>query len=238
MKKYIFLFIIFFCLTTNYLKAQGQAIDQTFRPVFAAGLCGSQIDGDDYSGYKHIGYFFGAGINRQLSRIFEVEFMLTLLQKGLRSNYRTDSASLNNPNNPFTLIRLNYLEVPVYLKINYKRFKAELGGAFGFLYKNPPYDRTQIGPVTPTYPYNTFDYSFLLGAGYKLSPNLLLNIRFEYSLVPAQPFPKVSGGVYRGILGGLFNKGGYNNCLMLTLNYRMPSKSSVSPSTLPASNGQ
>jgi hypothetical protein len=129
------------------------------------------------------------------------------------------------------------LEVPIYLKINYKRFKAEVGGAVGFLYKNPPYDRTQIGPVTPVYPYNRFDYSFLLGAGYKLSSNLLVNIRFEYSLVPAQPFPAVSGGVWRGILGGLFNKGGYNNCLMLTLNYILPSKN-VTATGLTTPNGQ
>lgn len=228
MKKSVFLIIISFCLLNNYIKAQGPTtIDQSFRPVFAAGLCGSQIDGDNYSGYKHIAYFLGVGINRQLSRRFEVEFMLTLLQKGVRSNYKTDSASLNNPNNPFTLIRLDYLEIPICFKINYKRFKAEAGGAFGYLIKNPPYDRTQLGPVTPTYPFNTFDYSFLLGAGYKLSPTVFINVRFEYSLVPAQPFPAVSGGVWRGILGGLFNKGGYNNCLMLTLNYRLPSKPST-----------
>lgn len=225
MKKSIILIIISYCLLNNYIQAQGQAIDQSFRPVISAGLAGAQLDGDTYSGYKKIGYFVGLGINRQLSRTFEVEFALTLIQKGVRSNWHLDSATRNSLNNTFTLIRLNYLEIPLCLKINYKRFKAEAGGAFAYLIKNPPFDENQNGTQQiPLFPYKNFDYSFLLGAGYKLKPNLLINIRFEYSLVPVAPYPAVSGGVWRGVFGGIFHKGLYNNILQLTLNYRIPSK--------------
>ncbi len=239
MKKNIFLIIISFCLLTNYLKAQGQTIDQTFRPVISAGLTGSQIDGDNAGGYKHLSYSLGVGINRQISRIIELELALTFLQKGVRSNYRTDSASLNNPNNPFTLIRLNYLEVPLCVKIRYKRFKAEVGGAFAFLVENPPYDRDQNGIVPPNLvgKYQDFDFSALIGCGYKLSPNVWLNLRGEYSMVPVRPYPAASGGVYRGILHGLFNKGFYNNVVMLTLNYILPSKSVASSAPI-TPNGQ
>ncbi|MHB8259164.1 MAG: outer membrane beta-barrel protein [Bacteroidia bacterium] len=222
MKKNVFLISIFFFVVTNYLRAQSQDIDQTFRPVLSAGLLTSQIDGSSFGGSK-LGYFFGLGINRQLSKVIEVEFALTLLQKGLRSNYKTDSASLNNPNNSFSLIRLNYLEIPMCIKFNYKRFKAEVGGAMGYLIKNPPFDETQYGFVIDN-GYKNFDYSFLIGGGYKLKKNLLLNVRWEYSMVPVRPYPAVTGGVYRGILGGLFNKGLYNNVLQITLNYKLPSK--------------
>lgn len=235
MKKNFLLIIIFFCVLSNSIKAQVPTIDQSFRPIFSVGLAGAQMDGDTYSGYKKIGYFFGLGINRQLSRTFELEFAITMIQKGVRSNWKLDSATRNSLNNTFVLIRLNYLEIPVCLKINYKHFKAEVGGAFGYLIKNPPYDESQNGMVIDN-GYKNVDYSFLLGLGYKLSPNLFLNVRFEYSLTPVRPYPAVTGGVYRGIFGGLFNKGIYNNILQLTLNYRLPSR--PSSSTAPPINAQ
>jgi opacity protein-like surface antigen len=236
MKKRIFLIIITFCSLTNFLKAQ-QAIEQTFRPVFSAGMIASQVDGDTYGGYSKIGYFLGIGINRQLSRLLEIEFALTLLQKGARHNYALDSASRNNPNNPFFLSRLSYLEVPLVLKFNYKRFKAEVGGAAGYLINNPPY----IATNNPTYPdagYRNFDFSYIIGAGYKISPNVLLNLRFEYSIVTIHPYTTSYVGIYHGQFPfSLFNRGLYNNLLQLTLNYRLPSKD-LTATAPPATNGQ
>ncbi|MBS1647023.1 MAG: PorT family protein [Bacteroidetes bacterium] len=231
--KNVFFLFLFFCW--SLIKAQTQTltdnaqprVEQSFRPVFAVGALGSQIDGDTYSGYKHLGFFLGAGINRQLSKVIEVEFMLTFLQKGVRSNYRTDSASLNNPNNPFTLTRLNYLEIPLYFRFAWKKFKAEAGGAAGFLVRYPPYNHTQAGQV-PDYQnknWNRFDYSFLIGVGYQITHEFFIDIRWEYSLVPMSPYNYgQSTGVYRGPLGGIFHKGLYNNCLMLLLSYKLPYK--------------
>ena len=217
-------------------------IERSFRPVFTIGAVGSQIDGDTYSGYAHLGAILGVGINRQLSPKVEVEFMLTFIQKGVRSNYKTDSASLNNPNNPFSLIRLNYLEIPVYFRFTLlKKLKIELGGAFGYLIKNPPYNRDQYGPVPDAYNKNWkhFDGSFLAGLGYQINQKWFVDIRWEYSLVPVSPYPTPTGGVYRGPAGGsfnpvfgkIFNKGLYNNCLMLTLSYKLPYKANSSAIT-------
>ncbi|MFI5141826.1 MAG: hypothetical protein ACHQII_05675, partial [Bacteroidia bacterium] len=145
--KRIPLLVIFFILISNFLKAQVQTIDQTFRPVIYASLVASQVDGDTYAGYSKPGFMLGAGINRQLSKVFEVEFGITFIQKGARHNYSLDSASRNNPANPFFLSRLNYLEIPLTVRMNYKKFNAELGGAVGYLIQNPPNVQTN----NPTY---------------------------------------------------------------------------------------
>ena len=226
MKKIISFFLILCCLKTFAQPIPNSSqIDRSFRPVWSIGMVGSQIDGDTYSGYHKLGYFFGLGINKQLAKQLEIEFDITFLQKGVRANYKTDSASLNNPNNTFSLIRLNYVEIPLYIRTGYKRFKFEAGGAIGYLWR--VHDEDQYGLFIDN-KYQNIDCSFLLGGGYKLSKNVLVNLRFEYSLMPVRPYDYAAGGVYRGRFGGAFNKGLYNNCLVLSLNYRVPHKDNTS----------
>jgi hypothetical protein len=228
--KRIFLILISCFVVTNFLKAQAQGIDQTFRPVIYASLVASQVDGDTYAGYSKPGFMLGAGINRQLSRVFEVEFGLTFIQKGARHNYGLDSASRNNPANPFFLSRLNYLEIPLTVRMNYKKFNGEIGAAAGYLIQNPPNVQTN----NPTYiddKYKNFDFSYIVGFGYKLSQFLTVNLRFEYSMVTIHPYYTSTTGIYHGQFPfSLFNRGLYNNVLQLCLRYRIPSKVTTSTS--------
>ncbi len=221
MKK-LLLVIASFILLNGSLKAQD--IDQTFRPVIYAGIVASQVDGDTYGGYSKPGFILGAGINRQLSKVFEAEFGITFIQKGARHNYGLDSASRNNPANPFFLSRLNYLEIPLVFKLNYKKFKAELGAAAAYLIQNPPYVQTN----NPTYiddKYRNFDFSYIVGIGYKLKGNWTVNARLEYSIITIRPYVTSYAGVYHGQFPySLFNQGLYNNLLQLALHYRIPSK--------------
>ena len=218
------LIVVSFFLLHHSLKAQSNAIDQTFRPVIYAGIVASQVDGDTYGGYSKPGFVLGAGINRQLSKVFEAEFGITFIQKGARHNYGLDSASRNNPNNPFFLSRLNYLEIPLVFKLNYKKFKAELGAAAAYLIQNPPYVQTN----NPTYiddKYRNFDFSYIIGVGYKLKGNWTVNARLEYSIITIRPYVTSYAGVYHGQFPySLFNQGLYNNLLQLALHYRIPSK--------------
>ncbi|HXU26687.1 MAG TPA: porin family protein [Bacteroidia bacterium] len=229
--KRIFLALISFVFLTNFLRAQSQEIDQTFRPVIYASLVASQVDGDTYAGYSKPGFMLGAGINRQLSRIFEAEFGITFIQKGARHNYSLDSASRNNPANPFFLSRLNYLEIPLTLRMNYKKFNAEIGAAAAYLIQNPPNVQTN----NPTYTddkYRNFDFSYIVGIGYKLRPLLTVNVRFEYSIVTIRSYYTSSVGIYHGQFPySLFNQGLYNNLLQLSLRYRIPPRavSSTTP---------
>ena len=230
MKK-ILLVLTAFLLLNNYLKAQSNAIDQTFRPVIYASVVGSQVDGDTYGGYSKPGFMLGAGINRQLSKVFEVEFALTFIQKGARHNYSLDSASRNNPANPFFLSRLNYIEIPLVIRANYKRFTGELGAAAAYLVNNPPYVVTN----NPTYTdnkYRSFDFSYIVGVGLKLKGNWSVNARFEYSIVTIRPYVTSYAGVFHGTFPqNLFNRGLYNNLLQLGLRYRIPTKPAATDPT-------
>lgn len=224
------LLLLLFSFLSFSLFSQEMA-RESFRPVFSAGFVASQVDGDTYGGYNKPGFFFGLGINRLVSKKVELEFALTLLQKGARKNYARDSASLNNPNNEFYLLRLNYLEIPVGIKYNFKKFKAELGGAFAYLIKNPPFEESQNG-YTNIYGFKNFDYSYYIGLGYKLKPNVLINLRYEYSVVAIRNYYSSGNGVYHGQFPyNLFNVGLYNNLLTLSINYKLPALE-------PSANGQ
>lgn len=215
-KSILFISFIFFLLT-----AFSQEVKQTFRPVFSIGMVASQVDGDTYSGYHKIGYFFGLGVNRQLTQKLEIEFGITFLQKGARKNYALDSASRNNPNNEFYLLRLNYVEVPLFLRFKaFKKFKFEVGGAGAYLIRS--YEESQNGYYNGN-TYKNFDFSFLLGFGYQLKPNVFVNLRYEYSFVPFRDYYASSNGIYHGQFPySLFNTGLYNNLLILSFNYKLP----------------
>lgn len=216
MKKVFFITLVF---SFSLLSAQ-QETKESFRPVFMGGLVGSQVDGDTYAGYTKLGYFAGIGINRLFNKKLEAEFAITFLQKGARKNYQTDSASIANNALTFYLIRLNYVEVPLGLKVNYKRFKFEFGGAFAYLIQWS--EQNQNGYYNMYVP-NNYDISAYLGLGFKLTENTLVNVRAEYSVPPFRPY--YGYGVYRGYFPyNLFNKGLYNNLLVLSLNYKLPVK--------------
>lgn len=210
--------LAFFLFALNAFSQQAPAPDETFRPVFFGGLVGSQVDGDTYAGYTKLGYFAGVGINRKLSRVVEAEFALTFLQKGARKNYQTDSASIAAGNLTFYLFRLDYVEIPIGLKFNYKKFKAEAGGAFAYLIHWS--EQSHLGYYNNYVP-NNYDISAFLGLGYKLNENVLVNLRAEYSVPPFRPY--YGAGVYRGYFPfNLFTRGLYNNLLILSLNYKLP----------------
>ncbi len=213
MKRFLLLIFLFLSILNFAQEAE------SFRPVFSGGFVGSQVDGDTYGGYNKMGYFAGVGINRKFSKIMEAEFAITFLQKGARKNYQNDSASIANGTLEFYLLRLNYVEVPMGFKVNYKRFKAEFGAAFAYLIAWS--EQNQNGYYNNFLPKN-YDVSAYLGLGFKLTDNVLLNLRSEYSVLSFRPF---YGNAYLGQFPyNLMNQGLYNNLLILSLNYKLPVK--------------
>jgi opacity protein-like surface antigen len=224
-KKLIFIAACVFSLSVFSQKKE--EVVQSFRPVILIGLPASQIDGDTYSGYKKLGYYFGIGINRQLSRIIDAEFDIVFVQKGVRANWALDSATRNSLNNHFSLIRLNYVEIPLAIRFHYKKFRWEGGSYFSYLIKNPPYDESEIGMIIDPNFKNT-DIGFLIGMGYKWKPNLLVNLRFEYSYIPIRDYYPNTQGIFHGQFPrNLFNTGLYNNTVTFSLNYVIPPKATA-----------
>ncbi len=211
MKKISFIFIII-CFFFN-LKAQDY--DNRFKLIISAGISGTQVDGDTYNGYNKIGTNAGIYINRKTGDNTENMFGLTYIQKGSRSN-----STIQNPN--YYILKLNYLEVPFLFIYNHKskyRFEVGLSGAYLF---SDYEENGMIGAYKGSL--NKIDLCYNMGAGYKLNDKTYLNLRYSYSLLPIREYSRY---VYLGnFWQRIFNRGLYNNCVSISINYIISPNSS------------
>jgi hypothetical protein len=211
-KTIVSYFLILICVCS--IKAQNQS--QRFRTILSAGIVGSQVDGDTYAGYNKSGPYAGAYVNTAFDEKNELEFGITYIQKGARKNANPNKGDLS-----FYLFRTNYIEVPLMYKINYKKFKFELGVSYAYLFK---YSEQNTYGYYNDKKLKNYDACYNLGAGYKLSENLYVNLRYNYSFLPIRPYSTISG-VYLGSLWmRMFNRGLYNNDVVLSINYILKPK--------------
>ena len=178
---------------------------QTFGGGIFAGLSASQLDGDNWGGYHKAGLSFGIYTNAEINKYFDAQIELKYVQKGSKSN----SKDLN----VFYLSKLNYVELPIFLKYNFlDRFSANLGISIGYLQKATE-DKDRIGdePADPSF--NKFEFSGLAGVEYKILENLFFNVRFNYSISPIRKHP--------GDQTYFLDKGQYNNVLTFAVYYQI-----------------
>ncbi len=195
---------------------KSQPAGKSFRALFSAGIVGSQVDGDTYGGYHKAGAMLGLGVNKALSEKLEIEFTLSYIQKGSRKN-----ADPNNNDFNFYLFRLNYIEIPLLLKYNYKKLKFEAGLSYAYLFNYS--EESMAAGYYNSYPPKKTDWNYSVGMGYKLSDRLIANFRYSYSFVPFRDYN--AQGVYLGTFWTrIFNKGLYNNLVVLSLNYLLQPK--------------
>jgi hypothetical protein len=200
-------FICFFVLALITDKLISQE-DERFRLIFSAGLSGTQVDGDTYGGYNKVGINAGVYINRKTGEKTEYAFGLTYIQKGSRSN-----ATIQNPN--YYILRLNYVEVPWLFIYNHKsKYRFELGLSGAYLFSNYE-ENGMVGAYKGNL--KKFDFCYNMSAGYKLNEHLFVNLKYNYSLLPIREYNR---SVYLGnFWQRTFNKGLYNNCVSISLNY-------------------
>ena len=85
---------------------------QRFEGGVIGGLNASQVDGDNYSGYHKPGIAFGGFVQTNLSRSVYAAMELKFMQKGSRN-----IDSLATDGQIKYIMRLNYIDLPVYLGI-------------------------------------------------------------------------------------------------------------------------
>jgi len=200
--RYVILLLSF---TIAALTASGQQ----FNGGFMAGVAGTQVAGDTYSGFKKAGIFAGGFVNLQVSKRSAFQMELEFFQKGSRKN--PDSS--NNFNQ--YLFRVNYFELPVlYQYIVNKRFKVEVGPSLGFLigyYEENNYYEIKGGnrPANVTFQINVGLYIYLAN-------RLTFNIRSNNSLLNIRS-DNATGDVIRIFPG---NYGQFNDCLVMSFIYQ------------------
>ena len=194
---YIFIFLIPFVFTTQAQKR--------FRAGLKAGVSTTQVDGDTYGGFDKAGFVGGVTLNGKINEKWKAQFEILFVQKGSKHVGNAEKGDYS-----FYLMQLNYLEVPILLQYQQKKFTFEIGPGIGYLISSKEEDAA--GKLNHQPPFYTTEVSGSLGINYQIYKNLGINWRFTNSLLPIRKF---SSGA------STFDKPGQmNNVLAFTLTYR------------------
>jgi hypothetical protein len=202
---FVFIFLLFL---TSFYYSQEEGKEFFIRPIL--GITGSQVDGDNYAGYKKPGIYIGSFVGLNFGQKWTGSFGLAYIQKGAWQN--------SNPNqgNYITYhLNINYLDVPIQITRKYTAFDLTAGLSYSqfISYK----ETNTLGSTNFNNNLKRFDVGWMLGAEKKVYKEWYCGFRFNYSLLPMREFfysasqPKL---VYYNVWGKLFNRGFYNNVLM------------------------
>jgi len=194
--------IVFFILLMNAFP--GILPAQSFHGGFKAGICGSQVSGDNLEGYDKAGILFGGFVSHSLPANFSLSFGIEYIQKGSKS-------TVNPDDNSFYKMRLNYVEVPLLLRWNAgAHIFFEAGPSFGVLVSSS--EENQIGEFESIPPFKKYEFSGNIGLGYSFDEHWSIEGLYNGSIIPVRPFE----GSYNS---NYFNRGQYNSVLELSMIY-------------------
>lgn len=197
---YALIFILFFSAVTS--------VAQKFQGGVAAGLVGSQVAGDTYTGFNKPGAYGGIWVRLAVNERSSFQTEISYFQKGSRHNP-------DEKRQDFTvyLMRLGYIEMPFLYQLHLKnKFTLEAGPSFSFLlhsYEELDYMQVTYGDFSLINP------SFMAGIGYSITPKLSANFRMDNSILSIRK-DQVNGARYR-----LFDRGQYNDCILFFLSYKL-----------------
>ena len=183
----ILLFCCLFLLVLNPILCQD-------KPVFQAGLTiganFSQVDGDEYTGYRKIGLQDGIQGVVNITNNFFVSTEMLFSQRGARPSNREKLEDFEN----FIDIRLNYVEVPFLINVRTGNARADFrplrifGGVSIGRLLNSNIDQT--GESETFYPFlnmanikddfETFDFGLIFGLQRNFSKNF--GVFFKHTL--------------------------------------------------------
>jgi len=163
-----------------------EEVPRTFYGGLILGGNATQVDGDNYAGYKKFGLNAGGIMYVRLDEHLAASIEILYSQKGARSDGEQEV--------PGKIIiqkykvTLDYAEIPIQINYFDKR-RSHFGAGFSIgrfisakesgsaLFLPEPVDFDK-------YPFNKMDYNFIIGGNLHLWQGLFLNARFQYSLVP------------------------------------------------------
>lgn len=140
------------------------------------GISGTQVQGDGLGGFDKLGFMFGLGVEMEVGKKSTIGFEINLLQKGSKKAINPET----NSDQKYKMV-LTYIQVPIYYKYNFTdKISALAGPAIGFLVASKEVDI--YGPYTPDPPFNSIDFTGILGAQYQFTDRLSAEVRFDQSL--------------------------------------------------------
>jgi hypothetical protein len=181
---------------------------QQFQGGVAAGLVGSQVAGDTYSGFNKPGAYGGIWVRLALNERTSLQTEISYFQKGSRHN-----PDEKRQDYTFYLMRLGYIEMPFLYQFHVKnKIILEAGPSFSLLLHS--YEELDYMEVT----YGNFSLlnpSFMAGIGYAVTEKLSINFRMDSSILSIRK-DEINGSVHR-----LFDHGQYNDCILFFVSYKL-----------------
>lgn len=174
----------------NKTTAQNYYVEDksTFFGGVSFGSTFSQLDGDNFAGYRKLGLTGGAIVYAEIAPKFapSLEFLYT--QKGGQSKKNADQNAVNVRVNNYK-VNLNYVEIPVLFNYFDKR-KSHFGVGASYSQLISQNEQATTTPQIPDsiyseekYPFNKYDINGIASVNLHLTKGFFLNIRFQYSLL-------------------------------------------------------
>ncbi len=202
LNKYTTVIIFIFCIG---LTASGQQ----FHRGIIAGLAGTQVAGDTYSGYNKAGLFAGGFVSLDVGQKSAFMMELTYFQKGSRENPREKNAYQSY------LLRLNYIEMPIFYQYKAGRFTVEAGPSMGFLLAY--FEEVNQQVISDEQGYNKparVSFQINLGFRFALTQHIGVDFRTNNSLLNVYSSNQ-TGDIHR-----IWAYGRYNDSLVLSVYYQ------------------
>ena len=198
-------YFIFWLLAITSLSS----FSQRFEGGLIGGFNASQVDGDLYKGYKKPGIALGGYVQTDLSQTVFAGMELKLMQKGSRN-----IDSLATDGQIKYIMRLNYVDLPVYLGFRTsERISLLVGVSPGYLISGTEYN--DYGKLTEEdrHPFDPLDLQVLLGFRFQITRRLFVDLRGAYSVLPIRAQP--------GDALWYWKSNQFNNLLSTTVLYRL-----------------
>lgn len=195
-------------ITTLFIVISNLLWSQNFHGGIMAGVVGSQVAGDTYSGFHKAGVFLGGFVSWDFSKRSALQLELEYFQKGSREN--PDSTN----NFVSYLFRANYLELPVLYQFKIGRFTIEAGPSTGVLFGY--YEKANEIPISDEGIHNParFTLQINLGMRFYITPKLGVDFRTNNSLLNIRS-NNVTGDIWR-----FWTYGQFHDALVLSVFYQ------------------
>lgn len=170
--------LIFLCLLLSLLN--GYSYSQGFEGGVIGGISTSQIDGDTQKDYKKLGFYSGVFVERDFTKVIGAKIELFYIMKGAKK--------VVNGIEEFKTT-LNYIEMPFLLTIKpVNKFEFDVGVAASYLISS---SLLSLGYEVNDGLYDMHDMDFggIITISYFFTEKIAVNVRFEYSLIPARSDP-------------------------------------------------
>lgn len=185
---------------------------QQFHGGLTAGLVGSQVAGDTYSGFKKAGIYAGGFVSLDVSDRSALQMELTYFQKGSREN------PTEKNNYDFYLFRADYIELPVLYQYKLGKDRnliIEAGPSVGFVINYYEENEVEIISNYTTNTPATVSLQFNLGFRWLISQHFGFDFRTHNSLLNIRK-ENVTGDVWR-----LWGYGQFHDALVLSIFYQI-----------------